>query len=169
MEEPLIDLGFSIHLPAIGLGTELPADLTPTSRYACTRTPTGFSLQQIDEARARHYTYVGLIESIIDGDTVWAYIDCGFDVWVRQKLRLRGIDTPEIATARGQRARDFVQGELRQVDFVALTTTRPDKYGRYLTDLFHLPDEDDPEVVLRRGHFLNRDLLHAGLAKRMTA
>ena len=168
MAEPLIDLGFNIHLPATGLGTDMPADLAPTSRYACTRTPTGFSLLQVDDARARHYTYVGLVESIIDGDTVWAYIDCGFDVWARHKLRLRGIDTPEIGTARGLRARDFVQGELRQVDFVVLTTTRPDKYGRYLTDLFYLPDEYDPEVVLRQGHFLNRDLLNAGLAKRMT-
>jgi endonuclease YncB( thermonuclease family) len=167
-EAALIDLGFSIHLPAARVGADVPADPDPTARYTSTNADGAFRLERTDDARARNYTYTGLIESIIDGDTLWAYVDCGFGVWVRQKLRLRGIDCPELRTARGQRARDYVVEQLSRVDFVALTTTRPDKYDRYLADIFYLAGQTDPHAVLRQGSFLNRDLLNQGLAVRMT-
>ncbi len=55
---------------------------------------------------------------LIDGDTVWLDIDCGFRVWTRQKVRLRGIDAPELPTAEGQRAKDFVVRALSELPFV---------------------------------------------------
>jgi len=165
---PLVDVGFSIHLPTVDIGATLIGDIDPTSRYTSQRDGSSYRLQRLDDPRARHYTYIGVINSVVDGDTVWAYVDCGYGVWVRQKLRLRGIDTPEMRSAAGQRSCDFVAHQLSQVDFVALTTTRPDKYDRYLTDIFYLPGETDPETVLRQGTFLNRQLLNEGLAQRMT-
>jgi len=101
---------------------------------------------------------------VIDGDTLWLDIDCGFGVWTKQKVRLRGIDTPELKTAEGIRARDFVVEALKGVPFVAVTTTKPDKYDRYLADVFYLPKEEDPGVILSNGVFLNRALHGAGLA-----
>ena len=42
------------------------------------------------------YTYKANIVRVIDGDTVVADIDLGFDVWLRKEhLRLVGIDAPE--------------------------------------------------------------------------
>lgn len=164
----LVDLGFSIRLPAGRFGADLTVEPDPTARYASVRDGDRFRLERVDDARSRHYTYTGLVESVVDGDTLWAYVDCGFGVWVRQKLRLRGIDTPEIRTAAGQRSRDCVVEQLSQVGFVALTTTRPDKYDRYLADIFYQPGEADAETVLRQGTFLNRQLLNEGLAVRMT-
>jgi hypothetical protein len=46
---------------------------------------------------------------VVDGDTLWVEVDCGFDTWVEQKLRLRGLDAPELDTAAGPPARGFVE------------------------------------------------------------
>jgi endonuclease YncB( thermonuclease family) len=82
------------------------------------------------------------------------------------KLRLRGIDTPEMSTKEGKHARTFVRRRLSQVPWVVITTWRPDRYGRYLSDVFFDPDEKDPHVVAREGKYLNGELLKAGLAVR---
>ena len=37
---------------------------------------------------------IAAIEKIVDGDTIDALIDLGFDVMSRQRVRLLGIDTP---------------------------------------------------------------------------
>ena len=81
-------------------------------------------------------------------------------------MRLRGIDAPELPTAAGKEAKTFVEEALCGLLFVAVTTTKPDKYDRYLADIFYLVNEKDPNVVIREGIFLNRELLKAGLAKK---
>ena len=42
---------------------------------------------------------IAAIEKIVDGDTIDALIDLGFDVMSRQRVRLLGIDTPESRTS----------------------------------------------------------------------
>ena len=116
--------------------------------------------------QAAYYSYMARVVDVIDGDTLWLDIDCGFRVWTRQKVRLRGMDTPELGTAEGRRAKDFVTTALRDVSSVAVTTTKPDKYDRYLADVFFLSGAETTEVVFQEGTFLNRALLEAGLAKR---
>lgn len=105
-------------------------------------------------------------------------IDVGFGVFLNQKLagvdkaragqkvRLRGIDAPELSTAEGVRVKDFVEEALGEVSFVGVTTTKPDKYDRYLADVFYLAGEEDLNVVLENGTFLNWELYQAGLVKR---
>ena len=99
------------------------------------------------------YTYQAAVDRVVDGDTLWAEIDCGFDIWVRQKLRLRGIDAPELSREEGQRVRERVEKRVNEGPRVLVSTQRPDKYGRYLADLF-LPD----------GGFLNGELVEQGEA-----
>ena len=101
---------------------------------------------------------------VVDGDTVWARIDCGFGVTIREKLRLRGIDAPEMRTAAGQRSKDFVEERLSQVDYRIVATSRVDLYDRYLADVVYLPGEGDALRVLENGIYLNRELLEGGLA-----
>ena len=114
-----------------------------------------------------HCHQAGLSDTLEnDGDTLWLDIDCGFRVWTRQKVRLRGMDTPELGTAEGRRAKDFVTTALRDVSSVAVTTAKPDKHDRYLADVFFLSGAETTEVVFQEGTFLNRALLEAGLAKR---
>ena len=104
---------------------------------------------------------------VVDGDTVWLDIDCGLETWTAEKVRLRGIDAWELNTAEGRRAADFVKGELDGLPFVGVTTTKPDKYDRYLADIFYLRGEQDGQRVIDEGAFLNRELVRQGLATRV--
>ena len=67
--------------------------------------------------------------------TLFVEIDLGFGTSTRQYLRLRGLDSPEIKENAGKRAKRFVE-KLIISPFVFLTTTRSDKYDRYLADVF---------------------------------
>jgi endonuclease YncB( thermonuclease family) len=111
------------------------------------------------------YTYKAYIEKIIDGDTLWAVIDCGFSNFTRQKLRLRGIDAPELNTAEGEKAKKYFETVLKDSPFVIIKTYKSDKYDRYLSDIFYLPDEGDSEKIAATGKFLNSELVKKSLAE----
>ena len=74
-------------------------------------------------------------------------------------IRLKGVDAPEIDTPEGRASKKFVEHTLEGVDFLTIKTTRPDKYGRYLGDVF-VPK--DP-----KGVYLNNLLLEKGFAVRV--
>ena len=112
----------------------------------------------------RLYVYSAAIEKIIDGDTLMLNIDLGFDVWKRQRIRLRGIDTAELGTPEGNAAKAYVEERLRGVIRVVIQTVKMDIYGRYVCDLFYLRGETDKEKIIREGTFLNQELLDHGLA-----
>lgn len=50
--------------------------------------------------------FTGKVLKVIDGDTMDCIIDLGFDISIRKRVRLHGIDTPEVNdrdhTTRGQ-------------------------------------------------------------------
>ena len=46
--------------------------------------------------------------------------------------------------------------------FVGVTTTKPDKYDRYLADVFYLANEEDGQKMLENGVFLNNVLTKRG-------
>ncbi len=162
--EVRLDLGFEVHLTQALDGASKPGAVVESIGDG-----DGYRLQVSRAGPGRLYTYRAVVEEVIDGDTLRVEIDCGFQVWVRQKLRLRGIDAPEMPGAAGRRAKAFVERALSAVPFVVMTTTRPDKYDRYLSDLFYLPGATDPQAVLQNGLFLNQQLLDEGLAVRFQA
>ena len=127
----LLDLGFSTFIQRPGL-EKLP--IPPRSDL---------------------YTYRAAVEKVIDADTLWARINLGFRISVRQKLRLRGLDAPELNTPEGQKAKKFVEAQLKPAATLIITTTKPDKYDRYLSDIW-IGDVN-----------LNKLLLEQGLAKPM--
>ena len=157
-----VDLGFRIYRPvptapknlAAGQIVRVHKDGDALGGYRLTRSRSG-----------RLHTYTGVVERVVDGDTLWVKVDCGFETYTRQKLRLRGLDTPELPGAAGQRARDFVQAAVGETEFVVVSTTKPDKYDRYLADVFYLVGADEPERVLKAGTCLNTVLLERGFAK----
>ena len=161
-----IDLGFELYrTPAPG-ETESSGKIVESVREE--DAPDRYQFKVSRAGRDRLYTYRAIVEGVVDGDTLWTHVDCGFRTWTRQKLRLRGIDTPETSTVAGQRVRNFVVQTLREVPFVVLTTTKSDKYDRYLSDVFYLPGGTDPQDVLDRGTFLNQQLIDRGMAVRFT-
>lgn len=130
------------------------------------RSPCGYRLVASTATRAACYVYAAAVERVVDGDTLWVWLDLGFKDKARQNLRLRGIDAPEMDTPEGKASRRFVVDTLSSCDRVVVSTTRPDKYGRYLADVFYLPGETDPEVIRATGRYLNQQLLDEGLARR---
>lgn len=78
-----------------------------------------------------HATIVG----VVDGDTVDVLIDFGFRLRQDHRLRMAGIDAPEVSARgpEGEAARDWLRARLPVGTAVRLTTEKPaDKYGRYL-------------------------------------
>lgn len=149
----LIDLGFSsfIEHPALQSGRFKEGDIVSASAKhpALLKDATAGDL----------YTYKAEVEKVVDADTFWLWIHLGFDVWVRQKVRLRGIDAPELDTKAGLGARRFVesviaspakQGEAIDSPIV-VTTTKPDKYDRYLSDIW-IGDTNLNQLLLESGH-----------------
>jgi hypothetical protein len=103
------------------------------------------------------HTYEARLDSVCDGDTQWYFIFTGSVEDLRMKndkLRLRGIDCPELGTPEGEAAKGFVEELFRRAVKVTVTTTKPDKYDRYLSDVF-LQMADGREL------FLNNELLAA--------
>ena len=87
------------------------------------------------------YTYKIKLDRIIDGDTIDAYIDLGFDISVRKRIRFMGINTPESRTrdleekARGLAAKDRLKAILEGAKTIQLTSHGIGKYGRCLGEL----------------------------------
>ena len=163
LSELRLDVGFGIFL-----GQKLTSlqNARAGQKVISSRKGRGYDFELTTERKAAYYSYRARVLSVIDGDTLWLDIDCGFGVWTKQKVRLRGIDAPELTSADGVRARDFVAEALKGCSFVGVTTTKPDKYDRYLADVFYLAEENNTDVVLSDGVFLNWTLHKAELASR---
>ena len=109
------------------------------------------------------YTYAAQVVKVIDGDTLKVEVKVG-ETDIGKKLRLRRINTPEIDTPEGKKAKDFVVKALKDCPWIVIKTYSTDIYDRYLADIFYLPGCDDPGRIALEGKLLNQDLLDAGLA-----
>lgn len=121
---------------------------------------------KLSEAKASDlFTFRGKLRRVVDGDTLLVLVDQGFSCWTRQRLRLNGIDAPEIDTLAGQRARKWLEDELKGIENLVVKTYKSDKWDRYLVDVFYLPKETDLHRVAAEGLWLNGRLVEAGIAK----
>jgi len=130
-----------------------------------------YKFVKTDRSAKDLFTYWADVEKIIDGDTLKVRFDLGFNVEARDTLRLRGIDCPEMDTKEGQAAKAFVQSYIKEAQSLIVRSSRSEKYGRYLADVF-IPQggEPDPSTTLRVNPatdiYLNNLLLEKGHAKR---
>lgn len=83
--------------------------------------------------------------TIVDGDTFIALDRKG----VRRKLRLRNIDSPELAQRNGKRAREFVQ-RLTKDRVVRVRLLGRDRYGRHLATV-RVAGKDLALMLVREG------------------
>lgn len=98
------------------------------------------------------YNYTARVIKVVDGDTIDVEIDLGFDIWHKTRLRLAHIDAYEQNTVMGKQATAYLKACMEQVPVVEITTYKPDKYGRYLAEVFV------------KGNSLNQNLLKIGYA-----
>ncbi len=121
-------------------------------------------LAECTVAEKPSYLYVATVQSVIDADTLWVTIDLGWGTRIRQKLRLNGIDAPELSTPEGEKARRFVVREIKTGTKIVIRTRKSDKYDRYLADVFYLAGARSPKRTVKEGVFLNQELLDKGFA-----
>jgi len=122
---------------------------------------------QLDRPGSGLHIYAAELERVVDGDTLEVRIDLGFWVWKSEKIRLRGVDSPELGTREGHAAKKFVEGMLEGIEMVVVKTYRTDKYARFVGDVFFDPSLDKKEIIFEKGRFLNQELITAGHANLM--
>jgi len=89
------------------------------------------------------YLYEAELIRVIDGDTVDAWIDLGFNITVRRRIRLWGIDAPETRTRDLVEKKAGKEAKLRLEQMLSLNrgsfmvkSLGVDKFGRCLGELY---------------------------------
>ncbi len=93
------------------------------------------------------------VKSVYDGDTFRAYLP---NIKKDQRIRVRGVDTPEIKGAcdteikAAVKARDFVRGYLKSANKIVLTNVGKDKYKRVLANVI-VDGKDLSKILIDKG------------------
>ena len=105
------------------------------------------------------YIYRGKLERVVDGDTIDALIDVGFDIWIKKRIRYSGIDTWESRTrnleekAKGLEAKARNKELLMEVSsksgYFRLKSYGVGKYGRVLGEIF-IEDKDGNQLNINK-------------------
>ena len=112
------------------------------------------------------YIYRGKLERVVDGDTIDALIDVGFDIWIKKRIRYKGIDTWESRTrdlaekAKGLEAKARNKELLMEISsksgYFRLKSHGVGKYGRVLGEIFIEDAEGKQwninETLITEGH-----------------
>ena len=112
------------------------------------------------------YNYKISVVKVVDGDTIDAEIDLGFDIKVKKRIRFMGMNAPESRTkdseekARGLAAKDRVKALLEGCKNIQLHSHGIGKFGRCLGEIFldtvdgqeKLTVESLNELLIREGH-----------------
>lgn len=98
------------------------------------------------------FTYSASVIRVIDGDTFSAAVELGFGFTTVQTLRFRALDVPEIESAEGREAKEFLEKLMPRRLAILIRAHRSDKYDRYLADVFV------------DGDYLNQKLVDEGFA-----
>ena len=102
------------------------------------------------------YTYVITLDRVIDGDTIDAMIDLGFDVHVKKRIRFMGINTPESRTrdleekAKGLAAKIRLEELLESKRFL-LQSMGVGKFGRCL-GIIYVDEVNVNKTLIAEGH-----------------
>jgi len=109
------------------------------------------------------YFYRAELARVVDGDTVDLKIDLGFYMTANIRIRLEGVDTPEIRgpeKEEGKISKAFVEKKLSQARSIFVETMKTGKYGRWLGVIWFYEGTEETALCS-----LNKMLLDEGLAK----
>ena len=112
------------------------------------------------------YEYKMQLVRVVDGDTVDAEINLGFEVKIKKRIRFMGINAPESRTrdleekARGLAAKDRVKQLLNGCENITLKSHGIGKFGRCLGEIFldvvdgseKMTLESLNELLIKEGH-----------------
>ena len=92
------------------------------------------------------YNYRAKLVKVVDGDTIDALIDVGFDIWVKKRIRYKGIDTWESRTRDLDEKKKGLAAKARNKELLMEVSSKPGyfrlksfgvgKYGRVLGEIY---------------------------------
>jgi micrococcal nuclease len=110
------------------------------------------------------YYYSAKLDRVVDGDTIDAMVDLGFDIWKHVRIRFNGIDAYESRTKDLEEKAKGLKAKARVEELLALTNGEfklyskgVDKYGRCLGEI-------KIEAGIHNTINLNEQLINEGLA-----
>ena len=113
------------------------------------------------------YIYRGKLERVVDGDTIDALIDVGFDIWIKKRIRYSGIDTWESRTRDLEEKAKGLEAKARNKELLMEVSSKPGyfrlksfgvgKYGRVLGEIY-IQDSNKNTVCI------NNQLINEGHA-----
>ena len=112
------------------------------------------------------YIYRGKLDRVIDGDTIDAMIDVGFDIWVKKRIRYKGIDTWESRTRNLEEKAKGLEAKARNKELLVEVSAKSGyfrlksygvgKYGRVLGEIFiqdaNGVDMNINDTLIKEGH-----------------
>ena len=113
------------------------------------------------------YNYKAKLVRVVDGDTVDALIDVGFDIWFKKRIRFKGVDTWESRTrdleekkkglAAKARNKELLEKVSNKSGYFRIKSYGTGKYGRVLADIY-IQDVDGNHI------WVNKTLIDEGHA-----
>ena len=111
------------------------------------------------------YEYYAELRRVVDGDTVDVTIDCGFNMHVKERVRLKGINTPECRTRDLEEKAKGLAAKARLIDILAswdnkfiikTSIDKKGKFGRLLGELVRINSgpggNNANKMLLDEGH-----------------
>ena len=103
------------------------------------------------------YIYRGKLDRVVDGDTIDALIDVGFDIWLKKRIRFQGMDAWESRTRDLAEKAKGLEAKARLIELLDKVSDKPGyfrirsfglgKYGRLLGEIF-IMDKDGNQISI---------------------
>ena len=105
------------------------------------------------------YIYRGKLLRVVDGDTIDALIDVGFDIWLKKRVRYSEIDTWESRTRNLEEKKLGLAAKARNKELLMEVSSKPGyfrikshglgKYGRLLGEIY-IQDKDGNQICINK-------------------
>jgi micrococcal nuclease len=103
------------------------------------------------------YKYNAKLDRVVDGDTVDALVDLGFNTWKKVRIRMHGMNAPESRTRNLEEKKLGLAAKARLIEILGdgdftLQSHGVGKYGRCLGEIFRESDVSINRQLINEGH-----------------
>jgi micrococcal nuclease len=103
------------------------------------------------------YKYNAKLDRVVDGDTVDALVDLGFNTWKKVRIRMHGMNAPESRTRDLEEKKLGLAAKARLIEILGdgdftLQSHGVGKYGRCLGEIFRESDVSINRQLINEGH-----------------
>ena len=103
------------------------------------------------------YKYNAKLDRVVDGDTIDALVDLGFDTWKKVRIRMMGMNAPESRTRDLEEKKLGLAAKARLIEMLGdgvftLQSHGVGKYGRCLGEIFRESEVSLNRQLINEGH-----------------